>query len=125
LRNRFGNPQCQYMPVGAGYFDTGNNFKRVVMLLAVGPQARFETVMIGDSDNIQVTALGNVIQHLAHSGVSVTDGGMNVQVSSSCQVFHMTLTLSIHRQIYVNVSRVGVRTRDFGVTNCEKRMIFV
>ena len=74
------------MTIGAGHFHAGNNVKRICALLAVGPQARVDAVMIGDGDDVQVTPPRRVIKHLSRCRSAVTRRRVHVQIGAACKL---------------------------------------
>jgi hypothetical protein len=76
--NDFRDPQRQHMTITRGDFHARHNFKGILLLLAEGPQAPLNYIMIGDRDDIQVPALRNIIQYLLWSRQTITQAAMHV-----------------------------------------------
>jgi hypothetical protein len=66
--NEFLYPEGEHMTLAGGDFHTGHDLKGIAALLAMRPQTALDDIMIGDGDDIQMIAAGDMIQKLLRRG---------------------------------------------------------
>lgn len=76
-------PQAQDVPNGAADLDAGHDVEWVFMLMFTGPQGGVHPIMVGNSDNIEMGVIGNVVQHFADGWHAVAGAGVDVQVGAA------------------------------------------
>lgn len=86
------------MPDVAGDFNPWDDLEGIFSPPFHRPQCRVYPIMIGDGDDIQVSAAGNIIKQFAYRRQTIARGGVHVQVSASKRVVgHDRLVLySLH-----------------------------
>lgn len=83
-----GHPQAEDVATVGGNFHPGDNIEGVAVTLAVSPQAGIQGVVVGNGNHIQVAAFSDIIQHLLGGGDAIAGVGMDVDISSACQLLY-------------------------------------